>query len=128
MEREFDASREESPDRPEGPPMWLPGDNEQADDQKPCFMLMMRLTEEGAKHVEELSYHFEELQRWTVELGGRVRGYFITMGEYDIVSIVRLDDDESAFDLAARLTQHGWVRTTTARAFSLRRLMEIGKK
>jgi len=78
--------------------------------------------------VEELSYHFEELQRMTERLGGRVRGYFITMGEYDVVTIVRLPDDESAFDLAAQLTRHGWVRTTTARAFSLRRLMEIGKK
>jgi uncharacterized protein with GYD domain len=107
--------------------MWLPGD-EPDEDKAPCFMLMMRLTDEGAAHVEELSYHFEELERMTHELGGRVRGYFITMGEYDIVTIVRLHDDESAFDLAAQLTRHGWVRTTTARAFSLRRLMEIGKK
>jgi uncharacterized protein with GYD domain len=127
MERESDASRENALERPEGPPMWLPGDDPD-EDRAPCFMLMMRLTDEGAAHVEELSYHFEELERMTEGLGGRVRGYFITMGEYDIVTIVRLNDDESAFDLAAQLTRHGWVRTTTARAFSLRRLMEIGKK
>ena len=100
------------------------------DDAAPCFMLMMPLhPDEGADHVEELSHHFDELRRMAEELGGRVRGYFVTMGEHDVVTVVRLPDDESAFDLAVLGSRaRGWVRTTTARAFSLRRLIEIGKK
>ncbi len=51
-------------------------------------------------------------------MGGRLHGYRLTLGEYDAVVTIEAPDDEAfatrAFNLAAR----GNIRTTTLKAFS----------
>jgi len=89
------------------------------DPKTPVFVLMMNVTESGAAQVDNLTEHYDWLRDAAKRLKGTLLGYFVTLGPHDIVAVVTLPDDESAFDLATQLTRHGWVSTTTMRGFSL---------
>ena len=96
-------------------PMW-PG---RRDSKVPCYVLLMNITQVGAKQLDRLDEHYEWLFATVENLGGELLCYAPTLGPYDIVAMVELPDDECAFDLSAQLAMHGWVSTVTMRAFSL---------
>ena len=51
-------------------------------------------------------------------MGGRLHGYRLTLGEYDAVVTIEAPDDEAYATYALNLAQQGNVRTTTLKAFT----------
>ena len=85
----------------------------------PCYLLLMKLTERGAAHVDGIPDRYKELEQLTLDHGGHVAFYLVTMGPYDIAAAVFVPDDESAMTLAMRLTEQGYVTTLTMKAFDI---------
>ena len=51
------------------------------------------------------------------ELGGEVRQFYLTMGNYDIVAITEFPDDATAATFVLRIGALGNVKATTLKAF-----------
>jgi uncharacterized protein with GYD domain len=61
-------------------------------------------------------------------MGGKVKGFYLTMGDYDYVTIGEWPSDEAAATFLLALGAQGYVKTTTLRAFSTDEFAEIVKK
>ena len=57
--------------------------------------------------------------------GGELKEFYLTMGAYDLVSIIEAPDDETAAKIALTLGSAGNVRTITLRAFTEAEFGEI---
>jgi len=51
-------------------------------------------------------------------MGGEFKGFYLTMGRYDLISIIEVPDDESVAKLALAIGSGGTIRTETLRAFT----------
>jgi len=81
------------------------------------YIYLMKLTPEGRAQVSDLVKRGEEFRQSAQDVGGQVTAYFATLGEFDLVGIAKVPDDESAMLLALALAKRGFVTTTTLKAF-----------
>ena len=93
------------------------------------FVLLMKLTASGASDIDSLSQHREVVEGIVANLHGDVREFLYTLGTYDVVAIMELEDDEAAACLALRIAGAGKYTTTTMRAFTTDEAVQsLGKK
>jgi uncharacterized protein with GYD domain len=52
-------------------------------------------------------------------VGGKVIGFYSTMGEYDFVGIAEIEDEEAAMAFTLALGAQGNIRSTTMRAYTV---------
>jgi uncharacterized protein with GYD domain len=92
------------------------------------YITLMKLTDQGAKDLKNAPKRIEESFKALEKMGGKLIGFYATMGEYDYIGIGQSQSDENvtAFNLA--LSSQGNVRTTTFRAFTTNEFADIVKK
>ncbi|HDD39662.1 MAG TPA: GYD domain-containing protein [Nitrososphaeria archaeon] len=94
----------------------------------PFYIILGKFTDEGIKAIKESPKRVEE-QRVVIEkAGGKLHGFYYTMGEYDFVSIVEGPSDEVALTLLLSLGRLGRVRTVTLKAFPVEEAAKIIEK
>jgi len=92
------------------------------------YIVLYKFTEEGAKTVKDLPARVKHAKELSGQMGIRVVGVWLTMGEYDMVAVVDAPDDQT---LAARLLmtgKAGHATTQTMRAFSEEEFAQIVAK
>ena len=52
------------------------------------------------------------------QLGGKLLGFYLTMGQYDLVTIAEFPDDETVARGGLASASQGYVRSETLRAFT----------
>ena len=92
------------------------------------YVVLMKLTGQGAKNIKEAPQRAEEGIKAAEAMGGKVTGFYLTMGDYDYVAIGEWPSDEAAATFLLSLGALGNVKTTTLRAFSTDEFAEIVKK
>ncbi|WEX11228.1 GYD domain-containing protein [Chelativorans sp. AA-79] len=81
------------------------------------YIVLLRWTEQGMKNVRESPRRLDAAKALLQEMGGSFRGFYLTMGEYDMVSICEAPDDAVAARFALTLAAQGNVHTRTLKAF-----------
>ena len=94
----------------------------------PTYVLLMNLTEQGIKDIKNAPQRIEDGIKGAEALGGKVIGFYTTMGEYDYVGIGEFPSDEVAMSHLVALGALGNVRTTTLKAFTPEEFAETVKK
>ena len=91
----------------------------------PKYVVLMKL--QGIKDIRNAPDRLEQGVKLLEKMGGKLTGFFLTMGEYDYVGIGDAPSDEvqAAFMLA--LGSGGNVKTTTLKAFSREEIPAILK-
>ncbi len=84
----------------------------------PTYVTLFKWTDHGAKDVKGAQKRIEESMKQALQLGGKVLGVYITMGEYDLVSVTEWPSDEAAATTALAIGSRGNARTQTMRAFT----------
>jgi len=84
----------------------------------PDYVVLMKLTSQGAANIAEAPERIKGAKAAWADLGGKVKSFHVTMGEYDYVAIGEAPNDWSAMAFAAELAAAGDVTTTTMKAFS----------
>ena len=84
----------------------------------PDYVVLMKLTTQGAKNLGEAPQRIEAAKKAWEDLGGRVKSFHATMGEYDYVAIGEAPNDWVAIAFVAELAVAGDVTTSTMKAFS----------
>jgi uncharacterized protein with GYD domain len=92
------------------------------------YVTLYNLTEQGIRNIKDAPQRIEDgIKAWEAT-GGRLIGFYSTMGEYDYVAISEAEDDEAASAFALALGAMGNVRTTTMRAHTVDEFARIVAK
>ncbi len=94
----------------------------------PTYVTLFKWTEQGVKDIKGVPERIASSVKAAESFGGKVQGVYITMGEYDLVSVGEWPSDEAAATTALAISSRGNVRTTTMRAFTPEEFAEIAKK
>ena len=94
----------------------------------PTYVLLMKLTEQGARDIKNAPQRIDEGIKAMEALGGKTLSFFVTMGKYDYVGIGEMPGDEAAAAFLLGLAAKGYVKTETLKAFPVGEIAEMVKK
>jgi uncharacterized protein with GYD domain len=89
------------------------------------YIVLSNWTEQGIKTVRESPRRLDAAKALVEEMGGSIRAFYLTMGEYDMVVICEAPDDAVAARFALALGSQGNVKTCTMKAFPEEAYREI---
>lgn len=93
----------------------------------PMWISLVNLTEQGIRDIRQGPARLEEAAKRIEEVGGKLIGFYLTMGEYDYVTIVEGPSDEAAMTFLMGMGAAGNIRTKTLKAFTLDEFKEMVK-
>lgn len=83
----------------------------------PTYITLANYTDQGARLIKDAPRRVEAARDLLKSLGGDMKAFYLTMGNYDLVAIVEAPNDEAAASALLALGSKGNVRTLTMRAF-----------
>ena len=84
----------------------------------PTYIVLTNWTDQGIRTVKESPKRLDATKKAIEAAGGKVLGYYLTMGKYDSVLIVESPSDEVAATVALSAGSEGSIRTETLKAFN----------
>ena len=94
----------------------------------PVYVTLYKWTDSGAKSLKDAPKRIAESSKATEQFGGKLIGLWVTMGEYDLVSVAEWPNDEAAATTSLAISSRGNARTLTMRAFNQAEFAEMAKK
>ena len=85
----------------------------------PTYVILMNLTEQGAKDIKSAPERVKTAAKSLEAVGGKLTNFYLTMGEYDYVAITEAPSDEVALLQLFGLAIAGNVKTTSMKAFTI---------
>ena len=92
------------------------------------YIVLMKLTDQGIRAVQDAPDRIEAAINSLGALGGRINGFYATLGEYDYVACVDAPNEAVVMRFLLGLGAAGDVRTTTMKALSKNEFEEIVRK
>ena len=83
----------------------------------PTYVVLNNWTDQGIQSVKESPRRLDVTRKAIEAAGGKMLGFYLTMGKYDSVLIVEAPSDEVAATLALSAGRGGNIRTETLKAF-----------
>jgi len=83
----------------------------------PTYVVLANWTDQGIRTVKESPQRLDATRKAIEAAGGKLLGFYLTMGKYDEVLIVEGPSDEVAAAMALSSGSQGNVRTETLKAF-----------
>jgi uncharacterized protein with GYD domain len=90
----------------------------------PTYITLVRWTDQGRAKAKDLPARYADAQQRMKDAGVKEIGTWVTMGQYDMVSVVEAPDDETITKVALNIAGRGNAATETLRGFSM---SELGK-
>ena len=84
----------------------------------PTYITLYRWTQQGIENVKESPNRVDTAKQGLRELGAELKGFYLVMGQYDMVAVWEAPDDGTAAKAALALGSQGNVRSETLRAFT----------
>lgn len=82
----------------------------------PTYIRLTRLTEAGHVEIENSVSRTEQMKAMADEMGGSIRDVFLTIGDYDFVTVAEFPNDEMYAQFAVRFARKGVAETETLKA------------
>ena len=82
------------------------------------YIVLGNYTEQGVTNIKESPARTNACRKALEAAGGKLLGWYLTMGRYDIVFIVQAPDSKTAASLLLSMGAQGDARTETLRAFT----------
>ncbi len=83
----------------------------------PTYVVLNNWTDQGIRTIKESPRRLDATKKAIEASGGKMLGFYLTMGKYDSVLIVEAPSDEVAATLALSAGSQGSIRTETLKAF-----------
>jgi uncharacterized protein with GYD domain len=84
----------------------------------PHFVTLIRYTQQGIAKVKESPKRLDAAKKAAEKAGGKIHGWYLTMGKYDAVLISEFPSDEAGAQFMLSVGAQGNVTTQTLRAFT----------
>ena len=85
----------------------------------PTYVTLFNWTDEGIRNVKDSPDRVAQASAAIQAAGGEMKAIYVTMGQYDIVAITELPNDEVASAVVLAIAGAGNVRSETMRAFTM---------
>ena len=84
----------------------------------PTYISMLRYTQQGISSAKNAPARIDAARDAYKKAGGELKAIYLTMGQYDLVAIAEMPNDEAVARMALGLGMQGNIRTETMRAFT----------
>ena len=81
------------------------------------FVVLLRWTKKGVEHVKDSPARYEDFKKSVEATGGEVVSFHMTLGAFDLVTVIEVPDDETGARIALAVRSLGNVHVETLRAF-----------
>jgi len=82
----------------------------------PTYINLVSWTDQGIRNINEAPQRIDAFKKTVEAAGGKLTGFYVTMGRYDLVTIVEAPNDEAILNIALTTGSRGSVRTETMKA------------
>ena len=89
------------------------------------YIVLANFTDQGIKDIKDSPKRVDAMEQMIQKAGGKLVGFYATMGQYDLVMIAEGPSDEVAFTQLITLGMLGNVRTRTLKAFTRQEYAKI---
>lgn len=93
----------------------------------PTYISLVNLTEQGVREAKNAPERLQTFETAVKEVGGRLIGFYLVMGQYDYIIVTEAPDDQTAARLILGTIAQGSVRTQTMRAFPREEFEQIAR-
>jgi len=83
------------------------------------YIAVMTMTAKGLDEIHLIPVFAKKLARKVEKIGGKLQGFWKTMGEIDYVAVIDAPDDNKALSCIMALGKTGYFSTTTLKAYSM---------
>lgn len=83
----------------------------------PTSVSLWNFTQQGIENVDESPDRLDEAKQLFEALGGELRDFYLTMGQYDVVIVADFPNDETAAKAALTVARGGTASSETLKAF-----------
>ena len=84
----------------------------------PTYVVLANWTDQGIRNIKESPRRLDAAKKAIEAAGGKMIGFYLTMGKYDEVLIIEGPSDEVAATMGLITGSQGNIRTETLKAFS----------
>ena len=91
----------------------------------PTFVSLISYTDEGMKAIHDSPKRLSLAKQYLKDLGGRLRQFYLTIGNHDAVIIYDLPDEQAAAKFLLSVGKQRKVQTQTLLAFPERDYRQI---
>jgi len=84
----------------------------------PTYISMLRYTQQGISNAKSAPARIDAAKEAYRKAGGELKAIYLTMGQYDLVVIAEMPNDEAVARMALALGAQGNIRSETMRAFT----------
>jgi uncharacterized protein with GYD domain len=89
------------------------------------YITLYNWTQKGIENVKESPARLDKAKQMAETMGGKILGFYMVQGQYDMVVISEGPDDETAAKTALILGSEGSVRSVTLRAYTEKEYRKI---
>ena len=84
----------------------------------PTYIELVSWTDQGIRNIKEAPQRMDAFKKTVEAAGGKLTGFYVTMGKYDIVTIIDAPSDEALANIILNTGSKGSVRSETLKAFT----------
>lgn len=84
----------------------------------PTYIELVRWTDQGIRNIKEAPERMDAFKKTIEAAGGKLIGFYFTMGEYDIVTVIEAPSDEALTNIILNTGSKGSVRSETLKAYT----------
>ncbi len=89
------------------------------------YIMLANWTDQGIRNVKESPRRLDVAKVALRDMGGEMKAFFLTMGDYDMVAVYEAPDDAVAARFTLQVGQLGNIRSQTLKAFPEAAFREI---
>ena len=94
----------------------------------PTYINLVNWTDQGIKNIKEAPQRMDAFKKLVEAEGGKLKGFYFTMGKYDIVTIIDAPNDEALANILLNTGSKGSIRSETMKAFTEEQFRNIVTK
>jgi uncharacterized protein with GYD domain len=84
----------------------------------PTYITLLRYTQKGIEAIKDGPARLDAAKKAIAAVGGSVKGFYLTTGQYDAIAIGEFPDDQTMAKATLAGAAQGFMRSETVRAFT----------
>ena len=84
----------------------------------PTYVSLNKWTTKGFANIQDSPARLDKVKAAAREVGGELKAFYMTMGDYDMVIVWEMPDDETYGKLVLKVMSEGNVEGHTLKAFT----------
>lgn len=89
------------------------------------YLMLGHYTHAGMEKIRGAPARIDTAREVINNMGGKLLGWYLTMGQYDFAALIEVSSDEVMARLALAMGAHGNISTQTLRAFDEQEFSQI---